>query len=738
MPSSTPEQLKHLASSCSVCHGHFVRADAADANRHDSQSRGTRQNRMAQGTLSSGVGVTPLSARFLFSVIALLCAVLVTTTSAQRLDFNTAPPDPKPGEGLAVLALADLLEAEADHFAEFDARRAFRVLAADLLRAGENAGTPGAEAILAALTLAAKRDQLDTLLLTHDAATQGYISDLIAETERSILPREVDLVLRDALAPLAGDLDPRCGWWTGDARFLADNTATLTALLDSRHLTDEASAVLAQMVALLDISADHPAYRRDAALWAVLLETASAALDTPPDWLDMPARDKLRADFSAGVAMCLDKPAESRAHLGRTANLVGIIRFTYLLRDSLQSRELRDAVNRLTAAAEGDPTRDPEAVARIAEIYALALALIDAEVHAPPPNTLVRQVRPMYAPLVDAHQQAAEAVVRLLPTILSEPDPMINPGVLAAMSSLQQATDDLIIPYNLSVLLSTWTSDPSRPIPAPAREPIATREMGPLAERVRTLGVALGRDKDAAEALTQLRSLAAIAPSVRELPGERELREGIGSPVWRRVTSDQADRLLFLIEQARTSWLRSSAIAQFTDRRADDELRLRTFASVLPLLRDAAALDTMRADWARKIPPAINASPGLELTPASLNALAGDLTRQASQLALFTARGDDDAGTAARATALRETFAAALLYAQLDAEARIRKLPACSIVGELGTGAATNRAWLAEHRHALAAISRAAFEAAAAEGETREIFLIYANRLALPMLDALP
>ncbi len=691
---------------------------------------------------ASGAGVSPASARLLFSIMALLCVVLVTTAGAQRLDFNTAPPDPKPGEGLAVLALADLLEAEAEaeDFAEFDARRAFRILAADLLRAGENAGTLGAEAILAALTLAAKRDQLDALLLTHDAATQGYISDLIAETERSILPREVDLLFRDALAPLAADLDPRCGWWTGNtretARSLADKTATLTALLDNRHLTDEASAVLAQMVALLETSADHPAYRRDAALWTVLLETASAALDTPPDWLDMPARDKLRADFSSGVAMCLDKPAESRAYLRRTARLVGIIRTTDLLKDSLQSRELRDAVNRLVATTEGDPRRDPDAIARIAETYGLALALIDAEAHAPPPKSLVRQVRPMCAPIADTHQQAAEAVVRLLPTILSEPDPMTNPGVLAAMSSLQQATGDLVIPSNLSVLLSTWTSDPSRPIPAPTREPIATREMGPLAERVRTLGVSLSRDKGAAEALAQLRALDTIAPSVRELPGEHKLRANASSPAWRRVTGNQADRLLFLIDQARDNWLRSSATDRFADRRADDELRLRTLAAVLPLLRDAAALDTMRTNWARQIPPTINTSPALEFTPASLDALVGDLTRQAAQLAALTARGDDDAGAAARAASLRETFAAALLYARLDAEAQVRKLPACSLVGELGTGAATDMAWLVVHRHALAALSRAAFEAAAAEGENREVFLIYANRQALPLLDA--
>ena len=666
----------------------------------------------------------------------------VQPVHAQRLDLGSAPTEPKPGEGLAALALADLLETEADRLAEPDPRRAFRTLAADLLRAGENAGPPGAEAILAALTLAARRDELDRLLGTRDAATQRYIADLLAGAERSILPREVDLLLRDALAPLAGELDPRCGWWTTDALDtapdatpgLADNTAALRALTDNRHLTDDAAGVLAEMVDLFDSAAAHPAYRRDAAEWAALLAAAAGALDEPPDWLDMPARDRLRADFSSGVAMCLDKPAEARAHLSRTAALVRIVRDTDALGPAFQTRELRDAVNRLAAAAEGDPRRDPAAVARIAGTYARALAMLDTDARAPAPTDLLRQARPMLKPLTTAHQLAAATLGRLLPTILTEPDPMTDPGVLAAIGSLQTADDDLRIPLVLTAQLAAWTGDPDRPTPSPSREPVATREAGPLAERVRQLGVALALDAAHAAAHAAQRDHAATAPNAPELPTERDLRANTSSIAWRRVTGDQVDRLLFLIDQARTDWLRSASTDQFAERRDDDRARLAALAAVLPLLRDAADLERLRTDWAREIPPAINAWPGLELTPPALDTLADALTPAAAQLAALTARGDDDTGALARAASLRDDFAAALVFARLDAAARELGAPRCGPAAELGAGAATNAAWMAEHRHALAALSRAAYEAAAAEGDQRRAFFAHANRQARPLL----
>ncbi len=105
----------------------------------------------------------------------------------------------------------------------------------------------------------------------------------------------------------------------------------------------------------------------------------------------------------------------------------------------------------------------------------------------------------MLEPLAALHRQAAGAMTTLLPGILGEPDPMTDPAILAAMGSLKSASADLAIPADLSAVLAGWDEDPTRPSPAPGREPAATRLMGPLAERVRQLGVRLGQDKGAAE-----------------------------------------------------------------------------------------------------------------------------------------------------------------------------------------------------------------------------------------------
>jgi len=156
---------------------------------------------------------------------------------------------------------------------------------------------------------------------------------------------------------------------------------------------------------------------------------------------------------------------------------------------------------------------------------------------------------------------------------------------------------------------------------------------------------------------------------------------------------------------------------------------------VLPVLRDAAVLETIRTDWARKIPPSINRWPGVELTPEALDALAGDFARQAGQLAALAARGDDDAGALARASALGGEYAAAAVVARLDAGHPVPR--ACTIVGELGMGATTENAWHQEHRHALASLCRAAYEAAASEGPRRVMFLEYANLLGRRLAPAL-
>ncbi|MCC7388879.1 MAG: hypothetical protein IT431_08930 [Phycisphaerales bacterium] len=667
---------------------------------------------------------------------ALLVAALGAPVFAQRLDLGPSTAAPKPGDGLAVLALADLLEKEAGRWEDDDARHAIRVLAGACLRNGEIAGAPGSESVLAGLTLAAKRDQLDGLLDGADDATHLAVVGVIGSTDHSVAPRALDLLLRDALAPLNADADPRCGWWSQRDAEPATEAALdarlgmLRPLLELAALTDGAEASLREFLELAETSRAEPAYRRAAIGWADLVLGASAVLGDPPAWLDMPARDRLRDDFCAGVARLLADPDGARRTLDRAGRVLRVVAATEYLPADLQSRELRDAVNRLAAAPEGDARRDPAATARIADAYAQALELIAAEARAPRPEQLVRQARPMLEPLAALHRQAAGAMTALLPGILASPDPMTDPAILAAMGSLRGASADLAIAADLSAVLAGWDEDATRPSPSPAREPAATRLMGPLAERVRQLGVRLGQDKGAAEALEQLRTLRDISRTARDLPGERELRADAGSIAWRRVTGDQASRLLFLVDQAREGWLRSVAADQLADRRAGDEARLRTLAAVLPLLRDAATIEQMRTDWARKIPPAGNQHPAWELTREGLAALAGDLPERAARLAAITARADSDAAALGAAHDLERDFAAALLVARIERELRDQSLPGCGPVAELASGATDEHAWRSAQRSTLAAVCRAGYEAAAADGERREALLRWANSLA--------
>ncbi|QKK06921.1 MAG: hypothetical protein HND58_01275 [Planctomycetota bacterium] len=152
-------------------------------------------------------------------------------------------------------------------------------MAARLLRDGENAGDAGSEAVLAGLTLATKRAELDALLAAQDAATRRYIADVIGATDASLLPREVDLLLRDALAPLVPDADLSCGWWTEEdaAPSATPDLESLRALIDHRFLSDSANAALARLIELCGIGESEAAYRRSTTEWTALVAGGARA-----------------------------------------------------------------------------------------------------------------------------------------------------------------------------------------------------------------------------------------------------------------------------------------------------------------------------------------------------------------------------------------------------------------------------------------------------------------------------
>ncbi|MDQ7013985.1 MAG: hypothetical protein Q9O74_08840 [Planctomycetota bacterium] len=669
-----------------------------------------------------------------------ICLILLLSlhAHAQRLDLGPSATTPKPGDGLAALTLADLLDNEARALQAPDetAHAALRRLASRLLREGENAGQPGSEAVLAGLTLASNRAELDTLLTAQDTPTRRYIADIIDTTEHSIRPREIDLLLRDALAPLVTNASPNCGWWLDEPATTPHatiDTTSLAALLDHRFITDNATTALTQLIELCQAAEHEPAYRNTAVEWADLVTRAARALDEPANWLDMPARDRLRADLSAGLELLFDEPETARASLARTATLLDIINATDALDSKLQSRDLRDAVNRLVAAADGDPKRAPDTVHAIATAYLRALKLLDAETTLPPPNALVRQVRPLREPLSRAHRTSADRLALRLPDILATPDPMTNPGLLAAINALTRTAADLALPQTLSTMLTTWTGDPSRPPPPTTREPMPTRELGALAVHIQQLAIAASKPAEAANALAQLRELADIAAFVFHMPGEDELRRGGQSSGWPDLTANQRDRIVFVLDQARAEWIRSAA----SDDAPATTARLRTIASAIELLRDGAEISVMRRAFSRGQPPAINAWPGIELTQPALDTLAENLNRDLPEIATLIARDDDLSLAESRIEVLHKAFAAVRLIARLERTARTHSSTTCSPATELALGPPLPNAWLRLHRHQLATICRAGFEASASRATTRQQFSKQANTTAAEVLSAL-
>lgn len=663
------------------------------------------------------------------TVCTVMLVLAVGQADAQGLNLGPPKDTPTAGEGLAALALADILEKEARGFRAPDqvAAKAVRTLAARLLRDGEGAGEPGGPAVLAGLTIAAKRDDLDTLLNSCDMPTRRYITDVIDAATPSVQPREIDLLLRDALAPIT--TDTACGWWIGAAH-AADNplpTEQLAALRSNRYISDPAAETIDALTVLCRDSEHEPAYHSTAARWSQLVIQAAPAVGELPDWLDMPARDRLRADVSASVVLIFDAPGEASAGLSRIASLLDIINRTDALDSGLQSRELRAAVNQLVAAAEGDPKRVPGAVAAIHNAYARALTLLGAEDRAElTPERLVRQVRPLLEPLARAHRDSSDSLARLLPTLLATADPMTEPAVLGAVNAATTTADDLLLPGRLTTMLTTWTGDPSQPPPNSTREPSPTRELSALATHVQKLAIAAAKRTGSEPALAELRTLAGIGTFAFHMPGEDELRGGGLAPEWRAVTGNQRGRIEFLIDQTRGDWIRSCAGPDAETHTR----RLRAIAETVGLLRDGARLETARRAIARDRHPTINGWPGVEIARPQLDLITSDLLAELGPLAALAARDNDADAVLTAAAAIRRNHAAALLLARLDRDTEAFAPGACSPADELGNGPAAPDAWMTHRRAEIASICRALFEATAEDGPRRARFLRYANTVA--------
>jgi hypothetical protein len=197
------------------------------------------------------------------------------------------------------------------------------------------------------------------------------------------------------------------------------------------------------------------------------------------------------------------------------------------------------------------------------------------------------------------------------------------------------------------------------------------------------------------------------------LPGELALRDAAKSTdkssPWAVLTGDRAQPLLAEIGDRRGTWLSGWDKAGYAGAPAEVQ-RLRTLRDLMTILDAAAMLMAAGGDAPTPF-AALNAWPGVELSPDALAALtAGLADKTAEATRLIT--GGDAAGCAKVLDQIRSAHAAALLIGRLAHEALDRKIPAATpvLLGIACGGPVQSLTWQADAAAKLAAICRYAEE----------------------------
>ncbi len=687
----------------------------------------------------------------LAAFVAAACPPLV---SAQRLDLGGVRV-PERGEGRAALAVAALMEDQArtiearDTTAPARVRVAARRLAAALIRSGEEAGERGSVRVLTGRTLAGRMADLDSLLTNPTTLPEPMLhaaADELLLLGAAVPPddNELDRAIRDALAPLttlAGRPNEATGWFVEGERGLPDGASlgwladALDGLSAGGSLSDDAARAVGALSERTRLAAGWPAYARSAAAAARAALDTHAAIESLPAWVTREGRGRLRDDLDrALIALTNASLAPSAMASLRELRTLASIAARMDAIDAARpgSRQAREAWLRLVAAEPNDPRRVGAAPARIGAAMDRALSLVESRAALPDESTVARQVRPALRSLADATRDGEPRVLAVLASMLEQPDPATDPAIMAALNAQQRAVDDARMLLALNRLLCEWVGS-GAPGEAPTpeseprtREPTPVRAMLPLAERVRALGVELGRPASRDAALAELRTLAETAPLLFDMPGLAELTADPNERGWREATGGRGDEIVRAAAAARAAWVESASSDRLADRRSADTERLRTLAATLAAQRDAASYLRLVAS-SSPMPGAAQSWPGWELSARGLAAL-GPRVRAESP---------------SRALALRDEAPAALLAGRLERLAAARGIGARrDLFHEVAIGPPRDGSWLADRRGALAAVCRYAEEAvhAAASNEPSraEELLRYVNDRAKPLLASLP
>ncbi|HRQ72708.1 MAG TPA: hypothetical protein PLU35_06745, partial [Phycisphaerales bacterium] len=659
-----------------------------------------------------------------FAAAVLVASACPPPAWAQRLDLGGVRV-PEPGEGKAALAVASLMEEQArtiearDTSAAGRVRSAARRLAAALIRSGEEAGERGSVRVVTGRTLAVGMADLD-LLLTNQTAlaepTLHAVADELAFLGAAVPPddNELDRSIRDAFAPLtmlAGAPGGAVGCFVEGERGLPEG-ATLGGLADALDalaaggpLSEDAARAVGGLSERIRLAAQWPAYARSAGAVAAGVLEAHVAVESLPAWVTREARERMRGERDRAIMALMNASLapSAMASLRDLRTLASIAaRLDAIDAARSGSRQAREAWLRLVVADANDVRRAGASPARIGAAMDRALLLVEARAALPDESAVARQVRPALRALADAARDGEPRVLSVLAGVLEQPDPLTDPAIVAALNAQQRAVDDARMLVALNRLLCEWVGA-GAPGDAPApeteprtREPAPVRAMLPLAERVRVLGVELGRAASRDGALAELRTLAETAPLLFDVPGLAELTADPNERGWRDATGGRGDEIVRAAAAARAAWVESALSDRLADRRGADTERLRTLAATLAVQRDAASYLRLIASPA-PMPGAAQSWPGWEMSARGLAALGPRVRTEA----------------ASRALALRDEAPGALLAGRLERLAAARGVGTRrGLLHEVALGPPREGSWLADRRGALAAVCRYAEEAA--------------------------
>lgn len=702
-----------------------------------------------------------------------MIALSESAAHAQVLELGSPQPPELDGD-TAAKALADALELEIeqrqrlagsgnDRYARvMHAQTAMRQVACTLLRAGDAAGREGSCAIVAAMTIAVVRYDIDAALNTlielderlarqrnnpeptlemqvkaADEALVIFAEALVMlqpQLDR-IEPARLDATLPALFASLAravailapGDV-AGTHWPDGpDRHASADHTAPdtsdgLRAVLVDARVDAELIAALEPVIAGVDAAREFPEFRAqalaDSRAITMAVEIERAVREA--SWLDPPDRLSLRLQIASALHQLAGRTEREAAGQHLEAMHTGIPALDAITR----------AINAGQPRINPEPLRerwfaalsfmdDPATRHQGRELFAL-LETIANDMRAYRligTARLAREWATAIQHLSRRYEESEKALLARLADFDGSPQTMQDPELLSLLASFRQPVIDIERLKSLPQWIDAVAGiDSASRAGVHARlQQWATHLLDPV------------RRPEAVMALEQVeQQIAMFLP----MPFEDALRQG--SEVAVAMTGGQQDVLLRAIQDQRLQWVKQLARGDIGSDAANQLLRV---ASLLQLMQDLTTLDAITTSrginaWAAWELPDEAAAAARDATPNRIRLAIAELGRgNAENFGRQCIQLQRDAPLAqllARFAALRGDAFAALTGGAVGGMAELTTVP-------------TSNALLLDHRTALADICRYSAEATYAEKTGRtslaEACRAAVNALANEMLE---